>query len=158
VLVAREFGVSYLWIDALCILQDSIEDWATESSKMGNTFADGFFVISADAAPDCRSGFLNRSMIHVSRKTLEIKCPEYGGSSKTVLVRRQQAKSLGEVTHSGFCRSRLSTCGWAFQERYLAKRTLIFGKAELAWECRSITKCECKLAVRESLDFLKIGL
>lgn len=59
------------------------------------------------------------------------------------------------MTHSGFGRSRLSTRGWAFQERYLAKRTLIFGKAELAWECRSITKCECKLAVRESLDFLK---
>lgn len=33
--VTRELGYQYIWIDALCIIQDSPTDWETESIKMG---------------------------------------------------------------------------------------------------------------------------
>ncbi|KAI0120657.1 hypothetical protein BJ170DRAFT_588982, partial [Xylariales sp. AK1849] len=33
--VTRRFGVRYLWIDTLCIIQDSADDWQTELLKMG---------------------------------------------------------------------------------------------------------------------------
>lgn len=29
--VTRRLGVSYIWIDCLCIIQDSVEDWERES-------------------------------------------------------------------------------------------------------------------------------
>ena len=32
--VTRWLGIGYLWIDAICILQDITEDWETESAKM----------------------------------------------------------------------------------------------------------------------------
>ena len=34
----REIDVRYLWIDALCIIQDSEEDWAIEAAKMSAVY------------------------------------------------------------------------------------------------------------------------
>ena len=34
-----KLGIRYLWIDALCIIQDDVEDWSIESAKMGPTTA-----------------------------------------------------------------------------------------------------------------------
>jgi Heterokaryon incompatibility protein (HET) len=39
VVLAKELGIRYLWIDALCILQDSTEDWQLESSRMLEVYA-----------------------------------------------------------------------------------------------------------------------
>ena len=33
--VTRELGIKHLWIDSLCINQSSMQDWRTESAKMG---------------------------------------------------------------------------------------------------------------------------
>lgn len=30
--IFRQFGIQYLWIDSLCIIQDSAEDWEVESA------------------------------------------------------------------------------------------------------------------------------
>jgi hypothetical protein len=35
ILLTRAFDICYLWIDSLCILQDSATDWELESSRMG---------------------------------------------------------------------------------------------------------------------------
>jgi hypothetical protein len=32
--LANRLGISYVWIDALCILQDDKDDWKRESSTM----------------------------------------------------------------------------------------------------------------------------
>jgi hypothetical protein len=32
--VAKNFGIQYVWIDSLCIVQDDRNDWAREASKM----------------------------------------------------------------------------------------------------------------------------
>ncbi|KAH6681646.1 hypothetical protein B0J14DRAFT_430609, partial [Halenospora varia] len=36
---AVSLGFRYLWIDVLCIIQDSIADWQVESSKIGDIYA-----------------------------------------------------------------------------------------------------------------------
>lgn len=38
ILFARHFQVRYIWIDALCIIQDSKEDWSYESSRMKDVY------------------------------------------------------------------------------------------------------------------------
>jgi len=36
--VAAQFGIRYIWIDSLCIIQDNAGDWAQESVKMGRYY------------------------------------------------------------------------------------------------------------------------
>jgi hypothetical protein len=34
VIVTRQLGLQYIWIDSLCIVQDSPEDWHSEAATM----------------------------------------------------------------------------------------------------------------------------
>ena len=42
--VARALGVRYLWIDSLCIIQDSASDWELEAGKMAAIYRGFLFV------------------------------------------------------------------------------------------------------------------
>ncbi|KAF5702828.1 hypothetical protein FGLOB1_9414 [Fusarium globosum] len=57
--VARALEIPYIWIDSLCIIQDSPEDWKHEASRMAQVYANAHVTIFADAAPDSTSGFLS---------------------------------------------------------------------------------------------------
>jgi hypothetical protein len=35
-IVTRELGYQYLWINALCILQDDLQEWRREAPKMSS--------------------------------------------------------------------------------------------------------------------------
>jgi len=67
ILVTRRLGFQYLWIDSLCILQDSREDWERESVLMGDVFANSDITISAVAAEDGCSTFLGPRDTHMVR-------------------------------------------------------------------------------------------
>ncbi|ORY19521.1 heterokaryon incompatibility protein-domain-containing protein, partial [Clohesyomyces aquaticus] len=45
--VCRNLGIRYLWIDSLCICQDSEEDWAQESALMGAIYSHAILNIAA---------------------------------------------------------------------------------------------------------------
>ncbi|KAF0320296.1 het domain-containing protein [Colletotrichum asianum] len=64
VLVTRNLGVQYLWIDSLCIVQDDTADWQTESSKMAGYYSNAYLVISAAQAEDSTQGFLDAVDAH----------------------------------------------------------------------------------------------
>ena len=38
VAVTKQLGIRYLWIDSLCIVQDSKEDWRSESARMSSVY------------------------------------------------------------------------------------------------------------------------
>ncbi|KAF2828083.1 heterokaryon incompatibility, partial [Ophiobolus disseminans] len=44
---AHKIGVPYLWIDSLCILQDSEEDFDTEAAMMSKIYRNSYCTISA---------------------------------------------------------------------------------------------------------------
>jgi hypothetical protein len=54
--ITRKLGIGYLWIDSLCILQDSIEDWNHESTLMAQVYGNSFCNIAATKAPDGSHG------------------------------------------------------------------------------------------------------
>lgn len=51
VLVTRGLGLRFLWIDSLCIIQDSKEDWDFEASRMAKVYNNAYLTIAADLAP-----------------------------------------------------------------------------------------------------------
>ena len=50
------FGVKYLWIDALCIIQVSDDDWAHESGRMRDYYKYSFGTIAATGASNPSEG------------------------------------------------------------------------------------------------------
>lgn len=57
VVLTEQLGYQYLWIDALCTLQDSKEDWEVESVTMHRVYTDCDLMLSADGAKDGTIGF-----------------------------------------------------------------------------------------------------
>ena len=90
IVITRRFGFRFLWIDALCIIQYIVEDWAQESSLMAGIYRNRGLMIFALAAPDGQHGVLSRATI-VVRITLGEKrswCSRTGhmASSPTVCI------------------------------------------------------------------------
>ncbi|KAM7183406.1 Heterokaryon incompatibility protein (HET) domain containing protein [Rhypophila sp. PSN 637] len=57
--VTRRLGLSYLWIDSLCILQDDLADWEAESAVMGRIYSNAWVTIAGLWSASCRIGFLD---------------------------------------------------------------------------------------------------
>ena len=56
VYVTMYLGISYIWIDALCIIQDSKEDWAREAALMDEVYAYALVNLAAAASSDSSGG------------------------------------------------------------------------------------------------------
>ncbi|OCK72924.1 hypothetical protein K432DRAFT_260581, partial [Lepidopterella palustris CBS 459.81] len=56
ILVARHLRIPYLWIDSLCVLQDSPEDWEVESAEMASIYQGAALTISASHGADSSAG------------------------------------------------------------------------------------------------------
>jgi hypothetical protein len=56
--ITRRLGIQYLWIDSLCIVQDSKQDWEEQSKKMGSIYRDSTITISALASEGSKTGIL----------------------------------------------------------------------------------------------------
>ncbi|KAH8600172.1 heterokaryon incompatibility protein-domain-containing protein, partial [Bisporella sp. PMI_857] len=54
--VCRSLEIRYLWIDSLCIIQDSKEDWAREATSMSYVYSNSHLTISADWSPNPEGG------------------------------------------------------------------------------------------------------
>ena len=52
VTVTRILGANLLWIDSLCIVQNSYEDWEQECPRMASIYANALVTIAAADAPD----------------------------------------------------------------------------------------------------------
>lgn len=59
--VIRQLGIRYLWVDALCIIQDDPNDWATEAANMASIYDNCLVSIAVELGPDCTAGFLRHT-------------------------------------------------------------------------------------------------
>ncbi|KAH9205888.1 heterokaryon incompatibility protein-domain-containing protein, partial [Leptodontidium sp. 2 PMI_412] len=62
VMVARRMSVQYLWIDALCILQDDLSDWSQESAQMGEIYQNSLCTLAIHHPSSNTEGFLSSAL------------------------------------------------------------------------------------------------
>lgn len=139
--ICRELDIPYLWIDSLCIIQDSKQDWAHESSLMGNVYREAICTIAATGSATSHDGifFLRghepKLELHIPVNPLvpkEGKDAYYRASKSLALVPMNWERTW----HLNLDRaSPLNQRGWTFQERLLSRRLLHFGHLGIAWEC-----------------------
>jgi len=127
--VAASLGARYVWIDALCIIQDDAQDWEKEAASMNLVYGNSYLTIAATAAdnPTC-SLFPWRLS---------------GGVSVIGSPLTERAYRDSSTLHGGGEVSKWSTRGWTFQEYLLSPRVLHFGAFELVWHCNEGQHCEC---------------
>jgi hypothetical protein len=133
--VTIRLGFRYLWIDCMCIFQDSPEDWRQQSSMMGQIYANTQLNISATWAADCSQGcFSSRDL---SRHLHYISGPARGAAEKTTWL-----MSPCEVWEDEVECAPVNRRGWVLQERVLSPRVAHFSKTQVFWECRDFQASE----------------
>ncbi|KAK0739352.1 heterokaryon incompatibility protein-domain-containing protein [Apiosordaria backusii] len=145
--VTRRLGFDYLWIDSICIIQDSESDWRHQSAEMINIYENSYLTLCATASVDDHGGFYGE--IPPERRPHEITVTGPDGKDYELLVRtnlsdRHLPLPWG-VDHDENRKKYfpLLTRAWVFQERLLSRRLLHFTKEEIIWECSGLLACEC---------------
>lgn len=127
--VVRSLGFRYLWVDALCIIQNDENDKAKEINQMGQYYKNATITISACKTSSVNDGFLeDRPIRHAC--CLPMYLPTGNGN---IWLR----KDLDKMHRPGWDKDRLDTRGWAFQETVLSPRLLRYGATELIWKCHT---------------------
>jgi len=144
--VTRALGFKYIWIDSLCIIQDSTNDWISESAHMADIYTNATLTIAADFGTSPKAGLLPKTG---TPKVREFTHLDTEGISHRLFVRRDWPRPQGcPATQINACYaseavSQLDDRAWTMQERVLSRRTVFFTNAELVWECDQIHECSC---------------
>lgn len=107
--VTRDLGLLYLWVDALCILQDCEEDWQRESGRMGDVYGHAFVTIFAFGAQDCQGGLFSPA--------------------------DKKPTPIFDIPLLRFVDEPLNHRAWALQEWHLSPRRLIFTSYDAIFDC-----------------------
>ncbi|KAF1950390.1 HET-domain-containing protein [Byssothecium circinans] len=152
----RSLGIPYIWIDSLCIIQDSATDWEAEAAKMGAIYNRAFLVISATSSVDGDGGLFFQRPSHVtitgvdgsdpSNAPFEIYARKYIGHIPFRWGPDAEAGSPVQHKVSTYALGPeypLLTRAWCFQERLLGTKVLHFTRSEVVFECLTAVDCEC---------------
>ena len=129
--VTRALDLRYLWVDALCIVQDSAEDKIKELVRMSDYYRNAYCVIAASASHGAGEGFLkpwHRSrrfpmfgkLEDVVRSELDVPFLGPAGERGTITLNIASPHVYQAEQNS------LSKRAWALQERLLCSRYLHF--------------------------------
>lgn len=126
--LARALGFRYLWIDALCIIQDDPTDWAEQSATMTDIYQGCTVNIAALDALESDQGLFPK----LSNHSCVVASSADSDDAKCVLA------LIIPPPYSGFIGDRqLGIRGWVFQETLVSAATLRCMSEGMQWECCS---------------------
>lgn len=153
IMLTRNLGQRYLWIDSMCIMQPTTidkDDWSREGARMGDYYSRSLLNLAASGGLDNTEGLLHAragSQFEVKPFPL-FENPvhrEWDDFSKMMerdpnwlpIMQPKPASWLQHVQCSP-----LSYRAWVLQERLLAPRTLHCTVQGLFWECSELRASE----------------
>lgn len=161
--VTERLGLRYLWVDALCILQDDI-DFATESVKMAEIYSQACVNLSASSSTSNSDGLFNkrsRSQHHHYKSCVKVEVRTGNAASALYFCHYTPAYvgrvvpdfpeeiQYGPVAFSDEVeQGHLSRRAWVCQERTSSPRTIHFGRTQLFWHCIHTVLAEDNLDTR----------
>ncbi|KAF3041710.1 hypothetical protein E8E12_006499 [Didymella heteroderae] len=165
IVLTRALGFRYLWIDALCLVQDDAAAKLEESMTMDQIFGNAFLTIAATSAIDSSSYPLFPA--HV--QPFKLQATDNKGSAFKIYVREQpnhysfkapfdEGAHMNDwelpfnISEDANQDTPLLKRAWAFTERLLSRRILHFTKSEMILECREGYQCECGRIAESALD------
>ncbi|KAL8951381.1 MAG: hypothetical protein Q9222_002631 [Ikaeria aurantiellina] len=135
--ITRALSIPYLWIDALCVIQDSPQDRAWEASRKVQYFANAELNIAATASPHAHHGILTPR--EIARNSVELT-----GDAAGIGVRPIAEDVFGLIRNMRWFPTRpplsaqpLTQQSHALLERMSAKRTVHFTDQQMIWQCQT---------------------
>jgi hypothetical protein len=137
----RKLGFQYIWIDSLCIVQDSHEDWTIESTKMCKIYKNASLNISASAASDSQEGLFSTGN---KERSLTRSIASFRSSSKkhNITGMVEIRPYTGSPPFKFIWDEPLHKRAWVSQESILSPRRIDFGSSQLHWYCLSTQRTE----------------
>lgn len=133
--ICTAFNIPYLWIDSLCIFQDSPDDKAREISAMHKVYMHAFCNIAATSASNCTVGL---SFRRYDQATLPfwVKVLKVDGALENELPESNRlvfppGSCWFDATEEGPLNKR----SWVLQENQLSTRIMHFTQSQVLWEC-----------------------
>ncbi|KAK7706465.1 hypothetical protein SLS57_009701 [Botryosphaeria dothidea] len=143
----RALGLKYLWVDSLCIIQDSVADREREIARMQQVFQNSHVTIVAARARDCHEGFFQAERSRDPLVKLPMLCANGQVGNMMLLPRKQRL--IEQPT-----REPLHERGWTLQEIVLSPRLLIYGRELTVWRCTAGEKVhECSTGRQNPIDW-----
>ncbi|KAI0633199.1 heterokaryon incompatibility protein-domain-containing protein [Trametes polyzona] len=142
--VAYSLGFRLLWVDSLCIIQDSREDKHREMAHMRRIYRNASLTIIAASAPDVAEGFLQERPAPKVVYTLPFPCstsfePQHAPGQ---LATRPARVGTIHFTHTGdymYVKDPIHGRAWCLQEILMSPRSLIFTSRTLQFRCQTTT-------------------
>ncbi|KAJ3456055.1 hypothetical protein MRS44_016078 [Fusarium solani] len=116
----------YLWVDALCILQDDMSDLSVQTSQMDLVYSGAVLTVLAACGENSEAGLAG-----MAAKPRDIFYRHVRVSPEGLCLATTAALSRNDTLPS----SRWSSRGWTFQERLLSRRVLVFTASQVYWLC-----------------------
>ncbi|KAL6916500.1 hypothetical protein FSST1_007995 [Fusarium sambucinum] len=163
--LTRQLDVRYIWIDALCIIQDSRRDWEIECSRMADTYTNAYITIGAASSSSVANHFLKPQlhpppqMSHRKREIFKVVLSGNRGkeqvSVKARLMQATGAHWLWQDTGNDQqpLIEPLTQRGWTLQEKVLSTRFLSLSSMEMVWTCKEQIFCECGSRLNHQREF-----
>lgn len=128
--LVRNLGERYVWVDSICIVQDSADWWKLNSKMMDQVYGNAYLTICAADNPNASAGLM---ALDPSKRRFQQHVEEcLPGLS---LMVSHPAETYIQQSVWNFR-------AWTFQERLLSKRCLIFTSGRVYYQCRSTTMSE----------------
>lgn len=135
--ITRHMGVQYLWVDAICIIQQNddgfLDDWKIEAAKMSGYYSNALCCISNLSATDSSEGFLRENQAELRQGVHKRKGAEHfyhGGQNIIIYLPRHIENWTTQWNNSPLMRR-----AWALQEWILSPRILYCTKVGMFMEC-----------------------
>ncbi|KAF2839084.1 heterokaryon incompatibility, partial [Patellaria atrata CBS 101060] len=130
VIITRALEKRWLFIDALCILQDAdnSSEWERESCKMSHIFKHAYITICTSAGNDKNSGCFP-GVAHLRGESLTLDMLSPGQGVWRVTLSENSSRLFGTLFGP------LSKRRWCLQERILSTRLLHCGYERLVFKC-----------------------
>jgi Heterokaryon incompatibility protein (HET) len=160
--LVSKLGMRYLWVDSLCIVQNSTRSWNLNARVMDLIYGNAELTICAADGEDARTGLRAMQLqVHDPKTDLngaQLKDAELGIKESAPGVRLM----VSRPPETSIRASNWNTRAWTFQERLLSRRCLLFTGNRVYFQCRSTGMSEDIFADRRgagwSLDLVNAPL
>ena len=136
--VTRKLGFRYIWIDSLCIIQDSKSDWQAEAATMCNVYRYAILKIAAASAAGGNEGCF-RERDGLVQFPFLVDLPPAATDNNNTRPHRALFQSYGRTKglEGPTVEPPLYGRSWVLQEQLLSPRMLIFDGLQIRWECNT---------------------